>query len=419
MPYDAGFRTVQEDEERKKRAQGWVPTKLGPEGGGPLTLPNGGAPVSGTGGDAAQSAGRFVNFGTWFDLNKGAAGNMAGQVTGAATGAAKAAQGELADAKGKFNQAVQAGSLKWGNEGLKQPTAAMPAAGVPGLTTKTQGGLESAPTRNGTATGAYDANAKKGGGGTMGNWNAPPGAITPAEMQARADTKYSGPNSLGDSPTWADMMSHATAAQSKVQALQTQEGRQAALADMYANTGSYAGGMGAPTTANSRLDAALSGVAGAGQFADANQRFGNLAQQFTDADVASQQQAKQAGLDTAEAAAMYRDKLAGYQPPTAPEEKGPIILNAAPGSGGSTEALGYAAEPGRAGGTTEDYHRGDNGDIIGAIDRGVVQRDSGLSPGDFDAVFATLTQAERAQAMSKGYPAEWWAARAAKVKGGT
>lgn len=315
MPYDAGFRTVQEDEERKKRAQGWVPTKLGPEGGGPLTLPNGGALVSGTGGDAAQSAGRVVNFGTWFNLNKGAAGNMAGQVTGAATGAAKAAQGELADAKGKFNQAVQAGSMKWGNEGLKQPTAAMPAAGVPGLTTKTQGGLESAPTRNGTATGAYDANAKKGGGGTMGNWNAPAGAITPAEMQARADTKYSGPNSLGDSPTWADMMSHATAAQSKVQALQTQEGRQAALADMYANTGSYAGGMGAPTTANSRLDAALSGVAGAGQFADANQRFGNLAQQFTDADVASQQQAKQAGLDTAEAAAMYRDKLAGAAKP--------------------------------------------------------------------------------------------------------
>lgn len=91
---------------------------------------------------------------------------------------------------------------------------------------------------------------------------AAPGAITPAEAQARASQSYSGPTGLAG---YDKLLTRASDVGSEANALTTQAGRTGLMSDEY-GTGL--------TSRAAALDAALAGTAGQGRFGELQKRLG-------------------------------------------------------------------------------------------------------------------------------------------------
>lgn len=282
MPYDANRlkqRGVDEDElggVRQSVAQGGVaqqyaglqPMQQAPAAGG----------SSGAAGPAPVS--RFVNFGRRFALNKGGAESMAGNVAGAAEKKAGAANQAGRDAWGNFLSDAQKGSMSYSDPNVALPKAWQPQGPVGVLRNP---GLQSESTR----PGAQPAQP------------AAPGALTRDEVAARAQAQYAGPTSLDTREGWGDLVKQTDAAQQGVEQLQTPGGIQTALG--------YTG-----STGNSRLDAGLTGVAGADQFKSLKDRYGGMASALTGANAQSKDIGKYYGDQTAAAAKQYGDYLGKY-----------------------------------------------------------------------------------------------------------
>jgi len=284
MPYDtSNYWTGQGGAKKKETQQGGdiLTGTVGPDttqgAGGNGTVLNGStvAPpafTAGQGGDAGRSGGRFVNFGTWFDLNKDAATRQANQLGDVAEAAGNKSASALKSTQDKFGAGLQGGQT-YGGETINNT------------------GFTTGPNGWGVATGSRGGIGMAGGTPSApgGQLVSTPGEMTRDQAAAKAATPYGGKMSLEDQagPTsWADMLSGARSAAQGAKQLGTDTGRQAAIDKYYANTGSFTGS-GGGTSGNSRLDAALTGVAGQDRFNSLGQKFGGLENSFTAANDAS------------------------------------------------------------------------------------------------------------------------------------
>lgn len=382
MPYNAGLQwTTGRD---KKPEDGVLRTP--PIRGQNITDPTSGRTVGsaatpGSGGDASRSDG-FVNFGTWLGLNKGGADAQAQRLQNDVASRGNDNARAAGEAESDFSAGVASGTNTFKTPTIKTP----PAPPVPNVTTPppapvvtTQSpGLEATPTKVaaspffgvGVAPGGFtsaDIALKKpiistSGPGIKDNTNtapaAPPVAAGPAaavpaggfksadsalqttsSVAALGAKEYTGPSSLAEQNPggWAKLMEDArrngVAANNNV----TQEGRQAELSKVY---GTDAAQMGAPTSYNSRLDAAMAGVAGGDALSKQKAMYGNQAADFEARNANSATTGANAKASSDRASMAYREWLRGNQPAPPKKAPGPIVIGALPGAGTASSTIG-------------------------------------------------------------------------------
>jgi len=239
---------------------------------------------AGGGGSEGNASGRFVNFGKWFNLNRDKAQGVAKTVAGGVEQAAAQAREALKQQQAKFGQQVQQGTLKpWG--GTVQPkkpppvVASQRGGGLEGVPQRQNGGPLPVPTGQPPppTTVAQSAAAPT-------DWRQVLGAVRGKNAQAASPPQgmsqedylttlakqgYRGPEDLGNATAldkaFGDVQDRATA-------LKQPGGVEAALGREYGALGF------APTqsTGNSRLEAALAGIAGAPQLAATSGRYANF-----------------------------------------------------------------------------------------------------------------------------------------------
>jgi len=311
MPYDAFGRLLNQDEEQPGLSQS--PVGGGVSGGGASPTPS--QPIqqgaqqqaaSGQPGIGVQDSGSmgsyvpgstFVNFGQWMQGNKGKAAASAQKLSDSANAQAKQASGDLANAQTGFNSAVASGSEAYN----------------PGSLTQAGG---------------------KHGGGT-----GDPGAVTPQEMQRRANATYTGPNSFSDymGSKYGDLTGETQKAADYANNLSTAGG-------VMANMG-YTG-----STGKSRLDAGLAQGAGGGAFADLAKKYGGLMGNLTDQSTAADARAAEAAGETSDAAKLYQSQLDAYNNQQAPTKQNlGVSLNNQGAGLNSVQSSGPFDHPGTGG----------------------------------------------------------------------
>lgn len=300
-----------------------------PAGGGVLqgtTVKQSYTPGTSAGTDA-QSGGRFVNFGTWFGLNKDNANRQANQLGDVAESAGTKAADALTTAQGQFGDKVAAGTQTYGGQrvGALAPTT----SDETDQRSERQSRGDPGPA-GGTPT--YSAQVNPGG------------EVSQQVAQTHAATPYGGPASLADSTgatSWSDMLAGASRAAAGAKQLGTGDGRQAAISQFYGNTGSF-NDTGGGTSGNSRLDSALTGVAGQSRFDGLGQKFGGLTDLYNNAQQASTLQGAKAKQDSADASAQWGNAASAFQPQGSEDTS----AQAAHTNTGGTATLSQMSTPG-------------------------------------------------------------------------
>jgi hypothetical protein len=123
------------------------------------------------------------------------------------------------------------------------------------------------------------------------------GAPTDSQLQSLAGFQYRDPGSIVNTGEYANAVAAVADAKPAVDATGTQAGLQTLLQDQNGSNGNY-------TAGTNRLDAALTGAAGAGQFAELRSKFGGLEKMLSDS-ITSDATAREQARATSEASARY------------------------------------------------------------------------------------------------------------------
>lgn len=347
MPYNAGRKLGRQPDDETE-----LLGRVGPSGHASPTagmLGTAQPTTGGSGGSGSQSE-NFVSFGRWLGLNKAGADAQAARLTGDTQKQGDANQRNAAVASNNFATGVAAGTNRFQTPNVLPPK---PAAVTPEPVAVSKGpGLEATPTRSApapkpqqpppptpmTAGGLLPAQSSVMA--PTSQMTLGPTPSTREQVAAQARQEYTGPTSLSESnPGWAGIMEAARRNSNAAIGNTTQEGRQAELAKVY---GGDAAQMGAPTSYNSRLDAAMAGVAGGDAFDQQKERFGGQAADFEAKDARSKEMADRAAVDSHNAGGQYAAWLRNnpVKAPEGPKEKAPIIIGAAPGVGSTSSTIG-------------------------------------------------------------------------------
>lgn len=347
MPYNAGRKLGRQPDDETE-----LLGRVGPSGHASPTagmLGTAQSTTGGSGGSGSQSE-NFVSFGRWLGLNKAGADAQAARLTGDTQKQGDANQRNAAVASNSFATGVAAGTNRFQTPNVLPPK---PVAATPEPVAVSKGpGLEATPTRSAPApkpqqpppptpmTAGGLLPAQPSVMAPTSQMTLGPTPTTREQVAAQARQEYTGPTSLSESnPGWAGIMEAARRNSNAAVGNTTQEGRQAELAKVY---GGDAAQMGAPTSYNSRLDAAMAGVAGGNAFDQQKERFGGQAADFEAKDARSKERADRAAVDSHNAGGQYAAWLRN-NPVKAPDApKGPIIIGAAPGVGSTSSTVGNA-----------------------------------------------------------------------------
>lgn len=111
--------------------------------------------------------------------------------------------------------------------------------------------------------------------------------LTPAELQALIDAKYTGPESLSDMAGWDAAKAKVDKTAQDAARLSSLSGRMGALQDQYGKGGGY-------NLGSQRLDSFLSGATGGGRFQELKDKYGALSESVGGASAASQAMSRSA-----------------------------------------------------------------------------------------------------------------------------
>lgn len=352
MPYNAGQPLREDDDEQPWRpggnVAGGVPQGAAPGPTGPGQGPGTGGSVGSVGG-----AGRFVNFGRMFDLNKEKAAKTASNVTSGLDETARQAQGQLGSAQADFaRQAGAQGQAYDSMRGMGGNTSQPTSNSTPGINRQssdqevtTRGGGTAMTTRGGAPITFDDATARAAQA-TVSNAGR---AWTRDELAAGAGQTYAGPTELDTSAL--------------EQSFGGVQDRARALGQPGGIESEVARSMGAdPTqsTGNSRWEAGLAGVAGAEGLAAAKNRYKDFAGRLEDARLQARGVAASNQSRVGDQAAAYQRGLTEFDTAnaTAPEAAPPVpksdgtfqnqLANLGIGSPGDSRALNNFARELRA-----------------------------------------------------------------------
>jgi hypothetical protein len=300
MPYNAGPPLPLEDDEQPWRPGGNV-------SGGQLTGAVPGVSGAASGGSVGSTggAGRFVNFGRMFDLNKEKAASTANRAVSGLDDSARRAQGQLDRASADFaGNAATAGTQFDPMRGQGGQTT----GSAPGSTsgTRRDSSEQETTTRNNAATtrggGAitFDETQARQAAETL---NAAGRPWTPEELAAGRAQTYTGPAELDTS----GMERAFGSVQDRARALGQPGGIESEVARSM-------GGSPTQSTGNSRWEAGLAGVAGAEGLQAASNRYKDFAGRLASARETSAGQAAAARDRVAGQAAQFE----GYSPATQP-----------------------------------------------------------------------------------------------------
>ncbi len=275
---------VDEEEQKKQAGAGGDHPLLAGFGGSSSPAPAGGAQAP----TVQQPSSGFVPYSAYANANQGSAAKMASGLAGDIDKSAGDAQLGVANERNKFVDQVHAGS----------PYYKSPAEGLASW----QGGLtqQQAPAEAPKTKAAYEP--------------------TPQAPKAGAGSTYTGPTDFSLSQGARDA---STKAAEQLSNSGDDYGRQALLQKKFGSNGGY-------TQGESRLDAALTGGAGGGQFDALKAKYGDLVGQMGQAEVGANQVAGSAkgmtdATTKANAAQAAWNKYGLNKPfdPNAPKPLGP------------------------------------------------------------------------------------------------